>query len=218
MATHNIKVIGLTQSTCTRRALAVLEELNIPYTFHALDVPKHEHKTPEYIEKQHPFGQMPVLWDGEYHLYESRAIMRYLASAYDTNHHLLPTDHKLLGEVEQWISVEACNYKVDEIVYEYMFKKFHGGGEPDKEKVEAAFKKASRVLEVLEAHLSSKKDKLFLVGDHYTVADITYLPYTTYFLDIKEFSNTLEKYPHVLAWWKNISGRANWQKVLSLKH
>jgi len=216
MTTASLKVIGVPQSTCSRRVLTVLEELKVPYTLQPIDFSKGEHKNPEYIAKQQPFGQVPVLWDGDYHLYESRAIIRYLASAYDSSHKLLPTTPKLLGEVEQWISVENCNYRVDDIVYEYVFKKYSGGGEPDAVKVEAALKKATRVLEVLENHLSAKKD-LFLVGDHFTVADVVYMPYTGYFLEIKEFSNTLEKYPHVLAWWKNITSRPSWQTVISKK-
>jgi len=181
-----------------------------------IDFGKGEHKTPEYIEKQQPFGQIPVLHQGDYKLYESNAIARYLAAAYDTTNTVLPKDAKLLGEVEQFISVEMCNYRASDIVFELVFKKY-GGGTPDTQKVDNAFKKVTRVLEVLETHFASKKQSNFLVGNHFTIADIVFMPYTQYLLKIEQFKNTLDKYPNVNSWWKNISGRPSWQKVLSLK-
>jgi len=222
-STASIKVIGLTASTCTRKVLTILEELKIAYTFQAVDHANRENKSPEYLAKQQPFGQVPSFWDGDFHLYESRAIIRYLAHKYDANHTLLPTDHKLYGQVEQWISVEMSNYRVDDIVGELYIKKvYYGGGDPDQPKVDAAWKKVTRVLEVLEEHLSSKssslqdKNKLFLVGDHFTVADIVYMPMTHYFLFLQEYSNAFDKYPHVKTWWQNITSRPSWQKVISL--
>jgi len=217
MSTPAITIVGVAMSTCTRRVLTVLEEIKIPYTLQPVDFAKGEHKTPEYLQKHQPFGVIPALHEGDFHLYESRAISRYLAKAHDKTHTLLPEDPKLLGEVEQWISVETSNYKADEIVYEHVFKKWKGGGEADPAKVEEAFKKVTTVYEVLEAHLKGKKGKKeFLVGDHLTVADIVFLPYTDYLLNIPDFKNVLEKYPHVNAWWKNVTGRPSWQKVLKL--
>lgn len=59
----------------------------------------------EFLEKHNPFGQIPSLHDGDYHVFESRAIITYLASAYDKNHTLYPDDPKLRGLVENWIQV-----------------------------------------------------------------------------------------------------------------
>jgi len=214
---HQITIVGAGMSTCTRRVLTVLEEIKVPYTLQPIDFAKGEHKSPEYIQKHQPFGQVPALHEGDFHLYESRAIARYLAKAHDKTHTLLPEDPKLYGEVEQWISVETSNYKADEIVFEHVFKKWRGG-ETDPAKVAESFKKVTTVFEVLEAHLKSKQgSKVFLVGDHFTVADIVYMPYTDYLLNIPDFKNALDQYPHLHAWWKNIASRASWQKVSAMK-
>eukprot|EP01121_Diplochlamys_sp_Union-15-3_P012118 TRINITY_DN3590_c1_g2_i2.p1 TRINITY_DN3590_c1_g2~~TRINITY_DN3590_c1_g2_i2.p1 ORF type:complete len:216 (-),score=41.79 TRINITY_DN3590_c1_g2_i2:17-664(-) len=213
----NITVVGIPLSTCTRRVLTVLEETGTSYTLKPVDFAKGEHKSPEYIAKEQPFGQIPVLHDGSFKLYESRAIIRYLAAKYDKTKTLLPQDPESLGLVEQFISVESSNYKADEIVYEKVFKKWRGG-EADQAIVDAAFAKVARVYEVLEEHLKNKSgNKGFLVGDHLTLADVVYLPYTGYLLDIEEFKHALDKYPHVHAWWKNVTNRPSWQKVISLK-
>eukprot|EP01121_Diplochlamys_sp_Union-15-3_P012116 TRINITY_DN3590_c1_g1_i1.p1 TRINITY_DN3590_c1_g1~~TRINITY_DN3590_c1_g1_i1.p1 ORF type:complete len:238 (-),score=50.51 TRINITY_DN3590_c1_g1_i1:6-653(-) len=213
----NITVVGLYMSTCTRRVLTVLEETGTPYTLKPVDFAKGEHKSPEYVAKEQPFGQIPVLHDGSFKLYESRAIIRYLASKYDKTKTLLPQDPESLGLVEQFISIESSNYKADEIVFEKVFKKMRGA-EANQAVVDAAFEKVKRVFEVLEEHLKHKSgNKGFLVGDHLTLADIVYLPYTGYLLNIDEYKHALDKYPHLNAWWKNVTGRPSWQKVISHK-
>ena len=76
-----LKIYGSPYSTCNQRVLVVCEEKQIPYEKITLDFMKGEHKDPEYI-KLHPFGRVPVLDDDGFIVYESRAIVRYLAVKY----------------------------------------------------------------------------------------------------------------------------------------
>jgi len=155
------------------------------------------------------------LYDGDFKLYESRAICRYLAHKYDSKHSLVPNDAQAYGQVEQWISVESSNYKADVVVGEYMFKPMFGG-KADEAKAAEALQKVHQTFEVLEKHLSANNSK-FLVGSHFTLADVVFMPYTEYLLAIEQFKNILDKYPHVHAWWQNISGRPSWQKIKAQK-
>jgi glutathione S-transferase len=67
-------------STCTRRVLLTLAEKEAEAEFRNVDFQKMEQRSPEYMEKHQPFGKVPVLYDGEWKLYESRAIVRYLGT------------------------------------------------------------------------------------------------------------------------------------------
>src|SRR5262245_48391625 len=72
-----LKVHGHPFSTCTRKVLMTLAETETPYEFSVVDFAKGEHKQAPHLEKQ-PFGRIPVLEDGAFSFFESRAICRYL--------------------------------------------------------------------------------------------------------------------------------------------
>jgi glutathione S-transferase len=55
-----LKLVGVAQSTCTRRVATVLFEKKIPFELVGVDFPKKEHKTPAYLAYQ-PFGQVPYI-------------------------------------------------------------------------------------------------------------------------------------------------------------
>lgn len=55
-----LKLYGSAMATCTRRVAVVLEEKNVPFELHGVDILAGEHKSPAYLEKQ-PFGQIPYM-------------------------------------------------------------------------------------------------------------------------------------------------------------
>ena len=59
-----------------------LEEMQIPYEFVLVDLQAHVHLQPEYLSIQ-PFGKVPAIVDGDFVLWESGAILIYLAQKYD---------------------------------------------------------------------------------------------------------------------------------------
>ncbi|KAM1955087.1 hypothetical protein ACFX16_024685 [Malus domestica] len=65
-----------------KRVLVCFVEKEIEFETSPIDLFKGEHKSPEFLKLQ-PFGQIPVIQDGDYTLYESRAIIRYYAEKYN---------------------------------------------------------------------------------------------------------------------------------------
>ena len=74
-----------------------LEELEIPYTVRLID---HEEKQTEAYKKLQPFGQVPVLNDGPITLFESGAIILYLA---EKSRRLLPPDSAGKAKGTAWV-------------------------------------------------------------------------------------------------------------------
>src|SRR4051812_27691948 len=103
-----MKVYGHPMSTCTRKVLATLAEREAPFELVLVDLMKGHHKAPEHLARQ-PFGQIPVLEEGDFRLYESRAIIRYLDEVLP-GHKLTPSDAKGRAVMEQWISIESSNF------------------------------------------------------------------------------------------------------------
>lgn len=57
----------------------------------------------------------------------------------------------------------------------------------------------------------------YLAGEHFTLADLSHLPYTAYLVHVAGVTEPIYSRPHVKAWWDRISSRPSWQKVWETK-
>ncbi|KAL6828811.1 thioredoxin-like protein [Trichoderma sp. SZMC 28015] len=109
----SIVIHGMPASVCTRRVMAVLEELEVPYKIKVVDVLSGMNNTPEHLARQ-PFGKIPIIvMDDDLVLYESRAISKYLCTKYSENASKLtvdPTDARDFAIYEQLLSVEVTTF------------------------------------------------------------------------------------------------------------
>src|SRR4028119_1947768 len=75
-----------------------LEELGEPYEFILLDMQSGEHQQPEFLAIN-PIGKVPAIVDGDFKLWESGAILVYLADKYGK----LPAALEAKSTIIQWI-------------------------------------------------------------------------------------------------------------------
>ncbi|MEL6928759.1 MAG: glutathione S-transferase family protein [Cyanobacteria bacterium J06600_6] len=75
-----------------------LEELNIDYQYQKLDLSAGDNQQPEYLAIN-PMGKVPALVDGDFSIWESGAILWYVANKYEK----LPSDLTIQSETMQWI-------------------------------------------------------------------------------------------------------------------
>lgn len=202
-----MQLFGHPGSTSTRKALMVFAEKGIKPDFTLVDLAKGEHKMPEHLQRQ-PFGQVPVLQDGDFMLYESRAMIRYLDEALGTN--LAPKDAKGRAAMEQWISIEMANFAPTamKIISQNILNPM-AGKPADQAIVEQARTELATPLDIMEAQLAKTK---YISGDTFTLADIGYMPDIEYLFAAK-CGDLIERRPHVAKWWKDISGRKSWHVV-----
>ena len=80
--------------------------LQLPVRLVDVDLRGGEHKKPEFLRKN-PFGQVPVIEDGDVTLADSNAILVYLAGRYDKTGSWYPRDPLAAARVQQWLSVAA---------------------------------------------------------------------------------------------------------------
>jgi glutathione S-transferase len=199
-----MKVIGHPASTCTRKVLMTMNETNTPFELHAVDLGKAEHKQPAHLAHQ-PFGQIPVLNDDGFEMYESRAIARYVDAK--AGGPLTPKDVQGRAVMEQWISIETSNFAPHamKFIYQYVFKR-----EQAPEGLKAADAALDTAFRAMESQLSKHA---FLAGDSLTIADICFAPYLEY-LALTPTAAKLADYPRVTAWWARISERPAWRKTV----
>jgi glutathione S-transferase len=180
----------------SHRVELFLSLLGLPFEAIDVDLVKGVHRKPDFLAKN-PFGQVPVIEDGETTLADSNAILAYLATRYDASGRWLPRDPVALARVQEWLSLaagelafgpaEARVIKLFGASYDYARAKTLAG----------------RLYAVMDPHLAQRR---FLVAAHPTIADIAHYSYTAH---SPEGGVSLEPYPHVRAWLGRIEALPN---------
>ncbi|OVA14843.1 Glutathione S-transferase [Macleaya cordata] len=206
-----LKVYGIPMSTATASVLTCLGEKGVDYELVLVDLSKAEHKSPPYLSKN-PFGKVPVLEDGPVTLFESRAIIGYVAHKYrGTGTDLFRHDNiEEAAMVGVWIEVESQHFSP--LINAIIFEKFVAplrGETTNQSIIDANIEKLGPVLDVYEARLSNTK---YLACNSFTLADLNHLPYI-YYLMKTPWGDLINSRPHVKAWWEDISARPAFVKV-----
>jgi len=168
-----------------------LSLLGLPAELVDVDLKGGEQKTPGFLA-MNPFGQVPVLEDGDVVISDSTAILIYLASKYSVENTWLPRDPVQAAEVQRWLSV-ASGQLMQGPAAARMVTLFGAPFDHARAKQIAA-----QLYVVLEAHLESRA---FLVGMKPTIADIALYSYTAH---APEGGVSLEPYPNIRAWLARI--------------
>lgn len=97
-----LKIWGRKNSSNVRKALWVAEELGLAYESINAGGAFGVNDQPEYLAKN-PNGVVPMIEDGDFVLWESNAIVRYLAAQYAPDSALFPSDPKARAQADKWM-------------------------------------------------------------------------------------------------------------------
>ena len=178
-----------------RKASIALEEMELPYTVHAVDIGKDEQFNPEFIQIS-PNNRIPAIVDRDNGtaLMESGAILIYLA---DKTGKLLPTSGDGRYRVIEWLmwQMGGPGPMFGQV---HHFVKYNKGKAPYAE--ERYLKEAHRLYGVLDRRLASHE----YVADQYSIADIAIWPWVSRY----EWQTVdLATYPNVKRWYTAIAKR-----------
>jgi glutathione S-transferase len=182
-----IKLYGHELSGNSYKVRLFLELLNLNYEWIKVDLMKGEHKSPDFLALN-PFGQVPLLIDGETTLADAQAILVYLARQYG-GEQWLPLEPLPLAQVIRWLSTTAGEVRQGP----ENARLYHLFGATSIN-IERAYQKAEHILTQLDEHLSTHT---WLEFERPTIADVAVFPYIALAPDGKI---DLAPYPHVLAW------------------
>ena len=187
-----------------RRVLATVEHLGLDVTIVEPNPRAGDLKAPEFLALN-PNGKVPTLEDGDFRLWESNAIMQYLASQHPND--LWPDDARIRADIARWQFWEANHFSTATGPYgfEMAFKPMILKQEPDKAAVERAIARWHVFAPVLNGHLEGRS---YLVGDGLTLADFSVGADLQYSLMT---GIPADPYPNILAWWQRLGQIKAWQ-------
>lgn len=188
------KVYGDYRSGNCYKIKLMLELLGLPYEWVAVDILKGETQSEAFLAKN-PNGKIPVLEleDGTC-LWESNAILNFLADGSE----FLPTEPRLRTQVLQWQFFEQ--YSHEPYVAVARFIQLYQGLPAERQKeYEECHVRGYKALKVMELQLSRTP---YLVGEHYSIADIALYAYT-HVADEGGFD--LTPYPAVRGWLERVA-------------
>lgn len=176
----------------SHRVELFLSLLGLPHEPIDVDMVRGAHKAPDFMARNNPFGQVPVIEDGDVAIADSNAILVYLATRYDPDGRWLPRDPVGAARVQQWLSVAAGQLAYGPSLARFI-KLF--SARLDLDRAQAI---SRDLFQVLDRELAGRP---FLAGDAPTIADVALYSYTTL---APEGGVLLDPYGHVRAWLARI--------------
>lgn len=187
-----IKIHGVPPSTFTRTVRLACHEKGIDYEL----VPT----MPSEVVSLNPFGKIPAISHGEFTLYESTAILRYLDRSFP-GPKLWPEEARQAALCDQWVSA-ICDSLVNAAL-RYMAARF-GFLPVPAEMVAKYLDKTREVIPIFDRRLAGSR---YLAGDGVTAADLFLAPVFFYFPDISELKAIGEAAPNCMRWARDMGGR-----------
>lgn len=170
------------------------EELGISYDYITVDLLKGQHLTDEF-RRLNPNGKVPVIDDDGYVLWESHAIMRYLADKHQAND-WYPKDIKTRAHVDQWLDWAHTRLATD--TFKIAFNTLFAGEHRDQQAIDEAKAGIEQVLPILAGALQSQE---YFVGTHPTLADLSIATNIAY---LEMCRIDLGRFPEIVRWLNKI--------------
>jgi glutathione S-transferase len=202
-----IKLYGFAGSPNVRKVNLLAAALDIPLTYVPLNLSKRDFRSPDYLAKN-PNGKVPTIDDDGFVLWESAAILRYLA-AKRPERGLVPSGPLEQARVDQWLFWWTAHLEpaLDRLVYEHRVKPFLGRPGINESIVAEAEATLERFLPILDGQLAGKEHILGKLS----VVDFAVSPRLDGVPALLQVD--LGPYPNLTAWLERMRAKPYWKDV-----
>jgi len=187
-----LKIYGADLSAPANKVRMAANALGVEYEYIRVSLREGEHQTEEYL-KLHPAGKVPVIDDEGFVLFESDAIIKYLATKQSSP--LYPDNGQQRAQIDQWIDFTSIHVggAMGRVLFNRVFASF-AKIPVDERSLNDGCKFLNRFLPVIDQQLAKAAH---LAGEQFSLADIVLLAV----LDPAEVAEIkLAPYVHIVEW------------------
>jgi glutathione S-transferase len=194
-------------SSNARKAVITASLLGADVELVVVDLATGENQSPEY-RKINPGGKVPTLTDGDLTLWESHAIMLYLADGAPGST-LWPSGRAARADITRWLFWSSAHWgsAIAVLVAERFVKRMRGKGDPEPALVAHGLDGLARHGALLDAHLEGRE---FVAGDTLTLADIAIAAPLMY---APAAQLPIEGFAGIQRWFATIRGLDAWKST-----
>jgi glutathione S-transferase len=203
-----MKLYGFPPSPNTWKVRALAAHLGVPLELEFVDLSKGAQYTPAYLALN-PTGRTPTLVDGDFKLWESNAILQYIAGK--SANSLWPNDDaKKRADIARWQFWQLAHWGAEAcqpLTFQRLVKKIMNLGPPDEAAVAKGTEAFNKEAKMLDAHLGKHQ---YLVGNALTIADFAVAAPLLY---AQQAEMPLGPYGNLRAWFDRVAALPCWRET-----
>jgi glutathione S-transferase len=194
-------------SSNARRAVMTAIHLGVEVDLVVVDLASGEQRKPQFLLKN-PDGKVPVLEDGDFILWESHAIMQYLADKIPRPS-IYPGELRARAEVNRWLFWSAHHFSpaVSLLGWENLVKPMIGVGEADPLAAKRGEDLVTENARILDAHLAKRP---WIACDRLTLAD---LAIAAPLMFIRQAKLPVNDFANLMVWFRRVELLDAWKRT-----
>jgi glutathione S-transferase len=203
-----LKIWGRANSVNVQKVLWCLRELDLAYDRIDAGMAFGRNTEPDYLA-MNPNGRVPTMVDGDFVLWESNSVMRYLALAYGRGYQIYPQAPKARAGVDRWLDWTLSTLQpVDRPVFWALVRT------PVAQRDMAAIQKDADAeavqWRIVDAQLATRR---FIEGDQFTLADIAIGAYARRWFGVEGISKP--RLPQLERWFAELASRPGFAQFVA---
>ena len=194
-------------SSNARRVLMTAIALDFPLELTEVNLMSEEDR--RRLVELNPNSKIPVLQDGDFLLWESCAIMQYLADK-TPGQTLYPQDLRVRADINRWM-FWACQHfapALSVLTWERIWKGMVGAGPADPVELARGEQDIAEYATVLDGHLAQRQ---WIIGDTLSLADFAVAAPLMY---LEQAKLPLAEYANIMAWFGRVQQLDAWKKTI----
>jgi glutathione S-transferase len=179
----------------------------VPLELEFIDLSKGAQYAPAYLALN-PTGRTPTLVDGDFTLWESNAILQYIAGK--SANSLWPNDARARADIAHWQFWQLAHWGAEAcqpLTFQRLVKKILNLGPPDQAAIAKGIEAFNKEAKMLDAHLAKAP---YLVGKDVTIADFAVAAPLLY---AKEAEMPVAPYANLRGWFDRVAALPCWRET-----
>lgn len=203
-----LTIWGRANSVNVQKVLWCLRELDLAYRRIDAGMAFGKNHDPDYLA-MNPNARVPTLVDGDFALWESNSIMRYLVLAYGKGSSVYPEAPRVRAGVDRWLDWTLSTLQpVERPVFWALVRT--AVERRDMVAIQNDADAAAVQWRIVDHHLATRR---FIEGDGFTIADIALGAYARRWFGVEGISKP--KFAHLERWFAELSERPGFKQFIA---